>query len=125
MFTNVACDLCSRSFKNRPSLRTHKHHKTNFHRSKDTVKSNLLSKTSERTGPPSRLGLKVKLTNTQMVDNVLDKKRGELSPELWKRLKRQTQSQIRQEKEEGLIVSPLPSSKQVETPEDPKFNRSW
>ena len=117
MFTNVACDLCSRSFKNRPSLRTHK---TNFHRSKDTVKSNLLSKTSERTGPPSRLGLKVKLTNTQMVDNVLDKKRGELSPELWKRLKRQTQSQIRQEKEEGLIVSPLPSSKQVETPEDPK-----
>ena len=117
MFTNVECDLCSRSFKNRGSLRTHK---TNFHRNKNILKDNLLSKTSERTGPPTRLGLKVKLTNAQMVDNVLDNKRGELSPELWKSLKRQTQSQIRDEKEDGEIVSPLPPPKQVETPKDPE-----
>ena len=105
MFINVACDLCSRSFKNRASLRTHK---TNFHRNKDTLKDNMLSKTSERTGPPTRLGLKVQLTNAQLVDNFLDKKRGELSPEVWKKYKRQTQSEIRREKASGKIPSSQP-----------------
>ena len=116
MFISVACDLCSRSFKNRASLRTHK---TNFHRNKDTLKDNMLSKTSERTGPPTRLGLKVQLTNAQLVDNFLDKKRGELSPEVWKKYKRQTQSEIRREKASGKIPpsQPLqPFSKLMKAP---------
>jgi len=121
MFPKVVCDLCSRSFKNRASLRVHK---TNFHRTKDSLKDNLLSKTSERTGPPSRLGLQVKLTNAQLVDNVIDKKKGELAPEIWKRLKRQTQSEIKRQKEEG-TVKPLPPGFSppkgtIETPEDPE-----
>ena len=122
MFPKVVCDLCSRSFKNRASLRVHK---TNFHRSNDTLKDNLLSRRSgvERTGPPTRLGLQVKLTNAQIVDNVLDKKKGELAPEVWKTLKRQTQSEIRRQKEEGTVRPPPPvfsPPKQVETPEEPE-----